>query len=79
MYKSKPGLVNGEVVGGLLDICNEYFINPFVRPYAGANEECMFCGTTKGSDGTAHHSAADCPVIKYQDFAEKYKRLIERI
>ena len=76
MYKPGISLVNGEIIGDLLDLCNEYFTNPFVQPYAGARHECMFCGAMRTSQGGAHHSAADCPVIKYQDIAEKHKRFI---
>jgi hypothetical protein len=78
MYESKPGLINGDVVNDLLSLCNEWFINPFIQPYAGANPECMFCGTTQDHDGKSHHSSADCPVIHYQDIAKKYQRFITK-
>jgi len=76
MYTQKPGLVNGGIVKDLLDICNDQFVNPFVKPYAGANSECMFCGAMELENGYADHSVADCPVMKYQDFFEKHKDLI---
>lgn len=79
MFKTKPGLVNGEIVKDLLDLCNEQFVNPFIQNYAGSNYECMYCGATQNREGGAHHSAADCPAMKYQDLAEKHKRFIERI
>ena len=65
-YGVKPGAVNGKAINDLLSLCNEHFVDPFVQPYAGANFECMFCGATRQRDGTADHSAADCPVIKLQ-------------
>jgi len=76
MYKPVASLVNGEIIKDLLDLCNEFFIHPMIRQYAGANRECMFCGTTEDRNGGTHHSAADCPVIKYLDIVEKHKRLI---
>jgi len=80
MYKPVTSLVNGEIIKDLLDICNEHFTAPFIKPYAGANSECMFCGAQKQRDGKAHHhSAADCPVVKYQELVEKHKRWIGKI
>jgi hypothetical protein len=76
MYRPVTSLVNGEIIKDLLDICNESFINPLIKPYAGANSECMFCGATENRDETIDHSAADCPVIKYQDLINKHKRFI---
>ena len=46
-------------------ICERWFRDPMVQPYAGANRECMFCGTTQDRDGSTHHSYADCPHMKY--------------
>jgi len=77
MYKSKPGLINGKLVNDLLSLCNEWFINPMIQPHAGANHECMFCGCTEGRDGSTHHSAADCPVLRYQDIANKHSKFIQ--
>ena len=52
-------------------ICDEWFVNPMVQPYAGANRECMFCGATadrsEAHHSIAHHSTADCPHLKYLD------------
>jgi len=78
-YKPVTSLVNGEVIKDLLDICNEWFVNPFIQPYAGANYECRYCGATRGKDGAAHHSASDCPVQKYLDVVEKHKRWIVEV
>lgn len=76
MYKPVISLVNGEIIKDLLDLCNDNFINPFVQRYAGANAECMFCGTERDKDGKHHHSAADCPVVKYNDIVDKHRRFI---
>ena len=76
MYKPATGLVNGEIIKDLLDLCNEFFINPIIKPYAGANSECRFCGAMEQRDGCIDHSASDCPVIKYLDIIEKHKQLI---
>jgi len=75
-YKPVTSLVNGELVKDLLDICNENFINPFFKPFAGARLECLYCGAPVDSNGSAHHSAADCPVTKYLDIVEKHKRWV---
>ena len=77
MYRAKSGLVNGNIINDLLNLCNEYFTNPFVKPYAGANSECIFCGAMELKNGGADHSAADCPVVKYQSLAEKYNKSLE--
>jgi len=52
-------------------LCDEWFLSPMVRPYAGANEECLFCGASMGKNGNAHHSAADCPHLKYLDIIKE--------
>lgn len=78
MYKPVTSLVNGEIIKDLLDMCNEQFIDPFVRPYAGANAECMFCGAFERRARGVNHSG-DCPVIKYQNLVEKHKRFIVKI
>ena len=72
--KTKPGLINGDIVESLLDICNEYFVSPFVQPYAGVLHKCRFCGAIR-EKGEANHST-DCPVIKYRNLGEKYKKYI---
>ena len=71
MYKPVPGIVNEEIIKDLLAICNEHFIDAFIKLYAGANSECLFCGTT------CNH-APYCPVVKYEELAKKHKRLIEK-
>ena len=76
MYKAVTSIVNGEIIKDLLDLCNDFFIDPFIKPYAGANSECRFCGAQKQKNGGADHSAADCPVVKYQDIVTKHKRWI---
>ena len=65
--------MNDEIIEDLLNLCNEHFISPLVRQYAGSRNECMFCGATEQNDGSINHSASDCPVIKYQDLIEKHK------
>lgn len=74
MYTTANGLVNGDVINDLLKLCNNWFVNPWVKPYAGANDECMFCGCYRNEN---HHSAADCPVIRLRDIAEKYPKYIK--
>lgn len=54
----------------LKDMCDNWFVNVFVRPYSGANEECRFCGAIKLRNGNVDHSYVDCPVIKYQEILE---------
>ena len=76
MYKPVESLVNGEIIRDLLDLCNDYFINSGYQPYAGANHECFFCGATENKNGKYHHSAADCPVIKYMEIVKEHSRWI---
>lgn len=75
--KDRTILVNGNVIRDLVNLCDEYFVNPIVKPYAGANYECMFCGATEQRDGSIDHSVADCPVMKYQAIHEKHPGLIK--
>ncbi len=79
MFDVNPGIVNSDVIGDLLELCNEQFVNPFVQAYAGANSECAFCGALQNDKGGADHSAADCPVVKYQEISRKHKALIAAI
>ncbi len=72
----KQGAVNGEVIHDLLELCNEYFIDYMVQPYAGANRECLYCGATGQRDGSVDHSGLDCPIIKYRDLISKNKGTI---
>jgi len=51
----------------LIELCDRYFVNPMVQPYAGANRECMFCGAIKSRTGSVDHSYSDCPVVKYAE------------
>lgn len=53
-------------INKMIDLCNEFFVDYMVRPYAGANLECIYCGAIKQSDGSINHSAFDCPVFKYK-------------
>lgn len=76
MYKNKAGLVNGEIVGDLLEICNAHFINPFIQPYAGANFECKYCGSLENTRGRREDHSPDCPVTVYREVAEKHKQFI---
>jgi len=50
----------------LKELCDEYFVDVMVHPYAGSNAECMFCGATD-NNGKVDHSYVDCPVIKYKE------------
>lgn len=64
----------GEAINGeLTDLCDQYFSHKGARhqPYAGANYECTYCGAGYNREGQAHHSAADCPVVKYAAIAEQ--------
>ncbi|MHA1867542.1 MAG: hypothetical protein ACTSXD_05700 [Candidatus Heimdallarchaeaceae archaeon] len=62
-----------DFVKDILNLCDECFINPFVKTYAGRYSACMFCSALQlKNDGSDHSS--DCPVIKYQDIIKKYKR-----
>jgi len=79
MYKPSISLVNGEIIKDLLDLCNEHFIESFIKPYAGANSECKFCGARELKSGKADHLVADCPVMKYHDIVNKHKRFIVKI
>lgn len=54
-------------------LCDERFISCDIKPYAGANSECLYCGAIRQRDGTIDHSASDCPVIKYQEIKEKHR------
>jgi len=76
MYKAKNGLVNGGIVNELLSFCNEWFIDPFIQPHAGANLECMFCGCMKREGGDCDHSA-NCPSIRYHDIARSWPGRVE--
>ena len=75
-YKSAVSLVNGAIIQDLLGLCNDYFVNPWVKPYAGANSECMFCGALQNSRSEGDHSVPDCPVTRYKEVADKHKRFI---
>ena len=48
-------------------ICDEWFSNPMIQEYAGANHTCMFCGTTRDRSGGTNHSVSDCPHMKWLD------------
>lgn len=67
-------IVNENIVNDLLLLCNKWFVNPWVQPYAGANPECMFCGCLQTKEGGSHHSATDCPVILLQDIIKQYSK-----
>jgi len=71
------GLVNGDIVDDLLNLCNEFFINTGIREYAGANLECLYCGCWVDDQGRGDHSVADCPKMKYLDICEKYNKYIK--
>lgn len=51
----------------LESLCKEWFLNPLITPYAGANRECMYCGAVEQRDGIIDHSSTDCPYMKYKD------------
>ena len=53
-------------------LCEEWFVKPMIQPYAGANQECLFCGAAYDRNGGVHHSASDCPVIKYNDIKSNF-------
>lgn len=53
------------------EICERYFVDAMIQPYAGANRECMFCGAAEPRSGKPHHSYADCPVPKYAEIKEQ--------
>jgi len=78
MYHPKVSLVNGEIIGDLLELCNEQFVDPLVKPYAGANSECIFCGATEKRSGEVYHLEENCPVLKYKALAKKHKKWIEK-
>ncbi len=75
-WQAANGLVNGNIINDLLTICNNWFTNPWVQPYAGASHECMFCGCIQDSHGGGHHSVADCPIAHLQDVIEKYPKYL---
>lgn len=62
----RPGIVNAELINSLYGLCKEYFENPMIQPYAGANRECMFCGATETRTGI-DHSVSDCPTLKLKE------------
>ena len=47
-------------------LCKTWFNNPMM------NGECIFCGAIQPEKGEPHHSAGDCPVIKYQDIISNF-------
>jgi len=78
MFDPKTGLENVGIVKDLLNLCNEFFINPFVKQYSVATPECRFCGAIQKRDGTVVHSETDCPVIRYLKIIEKHKEFITK-
>lgn len=79
MNRSRTGFINSDIINDLLTLCDEWFINPMVQRYPGANRECMFCGIIEDRFGRPDHSAADCPAIKYQDILDKHSKYIDII
>ena len=76
MIEIRAGVINGDLIKDILDICNEWFINSMIQPYAGANRECLFCGCGEDRNGGTNHSVADCPVMKYKDIYEKHSEFL---
>lgn len=74
MYNTKPGLVNGNIIQDLLDICNDQFITSFFQR-SGSSVECMYCGYIRERSEIPKHSE-NCPVIKYEKIVEKHKKFI---
>lgn len=56
-----------DLANKLLNLCEEHFTDGMIQPYAGATRECMYCGAMQPRTGEPHHSAADCPIMKYRD------------
>jgi len=51
----------------LRELCESMFTYHEVQKYAGANYECFYCGTMRGSG-----HATECAVVKYNKIKEKY-------
>jgi len=51
----------------LHDLCKVWFLNPMVPVLQEEVYECKFCGAKGNSTGAAHHSASDCPYLKYKE------------
>ena len=50
-------------------LCKDVFENPFVRRYAGANEECLFCGSTRKRDGSLKHERG-CAYVRWMEIKQ---------
>ena len=44
----------------LRQLCDEYFVEYYIKQYAGANDECLYCGQYRNKP---HDS--DCPIPVY--------------
>ena len=80
MYEAKTSLINGNLVNDLLSICNDLLLNTMVQSYAGANPECLFCGTTENRSGIVEHQNHDgivCPVVRYKMVFQKHSDLLK--
>jgi len=49
------------------ELCDDYFINVMIQPYAGATRECQFCGAMEKKSGNDVAHSTDCPVLKYKE------------
>ena len=78
IYKPAISLVNGEIIKDLLDLCNYLFNDPFIKPFPNGSTACRFCGFIVLKNETKGHTI-DCPVVKYQEIADKHKRFIVKI
>jgi hypothetical protein len=54
----------------LIALCDEYFTGYWQQDYAGAPEECVFCGAEKESTGKCDHEKW-CPVPRYAEIRAK--------
>ena len=46
-------------------LCDHWFIESSIKPYAGANNECLFCGKIEDRKGNTFHDS-DCPIEHYK-------------
>ncbi len=79
MYEARINLINKNLVNDLLSICNDLLLDSMIQPYAGANPECKFCGTTENRSGIVKHQNHDdfvCPVVLYKMVFKKHSDLL---
>ena len=76
MTKLKTSVVNGDIIKKLLDLCEDNFISPFIQEYAGAPQECLYCGAYLKRSGKIEHTDL-CPVSKYAGIIKEHKDIIQ--